>query len=53
VTLFVNRDALAARNLPVPETFDQLLATAKAVKSNEMSGIVMRAQAGGNSSRRR
>jgi multiple sugar transport system substrate-binding protein len=50
VTLFVNRDALAAKNLPVPETFDELLATAKAVKSSEMSGIVMRAQAGGNSS---
>ena len=50
VTLFVNREALAARSLPVPETFDELLATAKAVKTNEMSGIVMRAQAGGNSS---
>jgi multiple sugar transport system substrate-binding protein len=50
VTLFINRDALAAKNLPVPETFDELLATAKAVKTNQMSGIVMRAQAGGNSS---
>jgi multiple sugar transport system substrate-binding protein len=50
VTLFINRDALAARNLPVPETFDELLATAKAVKTKDMSGIVMRAQAGGNSS---
>jgi multiple sugar transport system substrate-binding protein len=50
VTLFVNRDALAAKNLPVPETFEGLLATAKAVKTNEMSGIAMRAQAGGNSS---
>jgi multiple sugar transport system substrate-binding protein len=50
VTLFVNGDALAAKNLPVPQTFEELLATAKAVKTNEMSGIAMRAQAGGNSS---
>src|SRR6266403_2729300 len=50
VTLFVNSDALAAKNLSVPQTFDELLATAKAVKTNEMSGIAMRAQAGGNSS---
>ena len=50
VTLFVNGDALAAKNLPVPKTFEELLVTAKAVKANEMSGIAMRAQAGGNSS---
>ncbi len=50
MTLFINSDALAAKNLPVPQTFDELLATAKAVKTNEMSGIAMRAQAGGNSS---
>src|SRR5260370_23026375 len=50
VTLFVNSDAMAAKNLPVPQTFDELLATAKAVKTSEMSGIAMRAQAGGNSS---
>ncbi len=50
MTVFLNNDALAARNLPVPQTFDELLATAKAVKTNEMSGIAMRAQAGGNSS---
>jgi multiple sugar transport system substrate-binding protein len=50
VTLFVNRDALNAKNLPVPRTFDELLAAAKAVKTNNMSGIAMRAQAGGNSS---
>ena len=49
-TLFVRSDALAARNLPVPQTFEELLATAKAVKTNEMSGIAMRAQASGNSS---
>lgn len=50
MTMFINGEALAARNLPVPQTFDELLATAKAVKTNEMSGIAMRAQAGGNSS---
>jgi multiple sugar transport system substrate-binding protein len=50
VTLFVNSDVLAAKKLPVPQTFDELLATAKAVKTNEMSGVAMRAQAGGNSS---
>jgi len=50
VTLFINGDALAAKGLPVPQTFDELLATAKALKTNEMSGIAMRAQAGGNSS---
>ena len=50
VTLFINGDALAAKNLPVPRTFEQLLVTAKAVKTDEMSGIAMRAQASGNSS---
>jgi multiple sugar transport system substrate-binding protein len=50
VTLFINGDALAAKNLPVPRTFEELLVTAKAVKTEEMSGIAMRAQAGGNSS---
>ena len=50
VTLFINGEALAAKNLPVPTTFEELLTTAKALKTNEMSGIAMRAQAGGNSS---
>jgi multiple sugar transport system substrate-binding protein len=50
MTLFLNREALATRDLKVPQTFDELLATAKAVKTNEASGIAMRAQAGGNSS---
>ena len=50
MTMFINGDALAAKNLPVPQTFEELLVTAKAVKSSEMSGIAMRAQAGGNSS---
>ncbi|UPJ52850.1 extracellular solute-binding protein [Bradyrhizobium sp. 200] len=50
VTLFINGDALAAKNLPVPQTFEELLVTANAIKTDEMSGIAMRAQAGGNSS---
>jgi multiple sugar transport system substrate-binding protein len=50
VTLFINSDVLAARSLPVPETFEELLAAAKAVKTSELSGIAMRAQASGNSS---
>jgi multiple sugar transport system substrate-binding protein len=50
MTLFVNSDALAAKDLPVPQTFDELFATAKAIKTDEMSGIAMRAQASGNSS---
>jgi multiple sugar transport system substrate-binding protein len=50
MTVFINGEALAAKNLSAPQTFDELLATATALKSNEMSGIAMRAQAGGNSS---
>jgi multiple sugar transport system substrate-binding protein len=49
MTLFFNKDALAAKNLQLPQTFDELLATAKAIKTDEMSGIAMRASAGGNS----
>lgn len=50
VTLFINGEALAAKNLAVPQTFEALLVTANAIKTGEMSGIAMRAQAGGNSS---
>ncbi|KRQ97897.1 substrate-binding protein [Bradyrhizobium jicamae] len=50
VTLFINGDALAAKNLSIPRTFEELLVTANAIKTDEMSGIAMRAQAGGNSS---
>jgi multiple sugar transport system substrate-binding protein len=50
MTLFINSDALAAKNLTVPRTFDDLLAAAKAVKTSNMSGIAMRAKASGNSS---
>ena len=49
MTLFLNNKELAGKDLPVPQTFDELLATAKAVKTNAISGIAMRAQAGGNS----
>jgi multiple sugar transport system substrate-binding protein len=49
MTLFLNRDALAKAKLKVPETFDQLLAAAKAMKTDDMSGIAMRAKASGNS----
>jgi multiple sugar transport system substrate-binding protein len=50
VTLFINGDALAAKKLPIPETFEELLVTANALKTDDMSGIAMRAQASGNSS---
>ena len=49
MTLFVNNDALAAKHLPVPQTFDELLSTAISVKTDDMSGIAMRAKASGNS----
>ena len=50
MTLFLNSKALAAKNLPVPGTFDELLATATAVQTKDMSGIAMRAGATGDSS---
>jgi multiple sugar transport system substrate-binding protein len=50
VTLFANSAALEAKNLPIPQTFDELLTTAKALKTPDMAGIAMRAEAGGNSS---
>ena len=50
VTLFINGDALAAKQLSVPKTFEELLVTANTIKTDEMSGIAMRAQASGNSS---
>jgi multiple sugar transport system substrate-binding protein len=50
VTLFINGDALTAKDLPIPRTFEELLVTANKVKTDEMSGIAMRAQASGNSS---
>ncbi len=49
MTLFINDDALAAKGLAVPQTFDELLAAAKAMKTADMSGIAMRAKASGNS----
>src|ERR1700751_142419 len=35
MTRFFNQEALAAKNLPVPQTFDDLLASAKAIKTSE------------------
>ncbi|MBR0953885.1 ABC transporter substrate-binding protein [Bradyrhizobium canariense] len=49
MTLFLNSEMLTAKDLPAPQTFDELLATARAVKTDAISGIAMRAQAGGNS----
>jgi multiple sugar transport system substrate-binding protein len=50
MTLFVNNNALAAKNLPIPRTFDELLATAKALKSKDMAGIALRGKAHGGAS---
>ena len=49
MTMFLNKDMLAAKNLPIPETFEDLLTTAKALKTGDVSGIAMRAKASGNS----
>jgi multiple sugar transport system substrate-binding protein len=49
MTLFFNQGALAAKSQPTPQTFDELLVTAKALKTDGTSGIAMRASAGGNS----
>src|SRR5262245_12401196 len=50
MTVFINGEARVAKSLPVPKTFDELLTSAKILRSDAMSGIAMRAQAGGNSS---
>src|SRR5258708_33009899 len=50
LTLLITGDAREPNNMPAPHTFDELLATARAVKTPAMSGIAMRAHAGGNSS---
>jgi len=49
MTMFLNRDMLAAKNLPIPQTFDELYSTAKALKTADVAGIAMRAKANGNS----
>jgi multiple sugar transport system substrate-binding protein len=49
MTMFLNKDMLTAKNLPIPKTFDELLTTAKALKTADVSGIAMRAKASGNS----
>jgi multiple sugar transport system substrate-binding protein len=49
MTLFVNEELLKAKNQPIPKTFDELLATAKVVKTSDAAGIAMRGKASGNS----
>lgn len=47
-TMFLNREALDAKGLKIPATFDELYDTAKALKSADMSGIVLRAKPTGD-----
>ncbi|TKT76275.1 extracellular solute-binding protein [Aquamicrobium sp. LC103] len=47
-TLYVNRGYLKEKGLDTPKTFDELLAAARALKSNDVAGIAMRAKAAGN-----
>ena len=47
--LFINRPLLDAKALKVPATMDELLSTAKALKSSDTAGIAMRAKSTGDS----
>ena len=47
-TMFLNKELLDARSLKVPTTFDQLYDTAKALKTADTSGIVLRAKPTGD-----
>ncbi len=47
-TLFLNKDLLDAKGLKVPTTFDQLYDAAKALKTADTSGIVLRAKPTGD-----
>lgn len=47
-TLFMNKDMMAAANVDVPTTMDDLFAAAKAMKTGDVAGIVMRAKATGD-----
>jgi multiple sugar transport system substrate-binding protein len=47
-TLYVNRTMLNHKGLDTPKTFDDLLAVARAVKTDEIAGMAMRAKAAGN-----
>ena len=47
-TLFVNSAILADNGASVPDTFDDLLATAAAINSDDISGVAMRGKATGD-----
>jgi multiple sugar transport system substrate-binding protein len=47
--LFINRTMLEAKHLSVPATMDELLATAKALKTDDAAGIALRAKSTGDS----
>jgi multiple sugar transport system substrate-binding protein len=47
-TLYLNKTYLNEKGLDTPKTFDELLAAARAVKTDSVAGIAMRAKAAGN-----
>lgn len=47
-TMFINKGLLDAKGLKTPTTFDELYTTAKALKSDDVSGIVLRAKPTGD-----
>lgn len=47
-TLYVNKAYLAEKGHDVPRTFEELLAAARACKTDSVAGIAMRAKAAGN-----
>lgn len=47
-TLYLNKTQLDAKGLATPQTFDELLAAARALKTPTTAGIAMRAKAAGN-----
>ncbi|MFN8455775.1 MAG: extracellular solute-binding protein [Anaerolineae bacterium] len=47
-TLFLRKDLLEEKGLEAPKTFDDLLALAEALKSDDMAGIAMRAKPTGD-----
>jgi multiple sugar transport system substrate-binding protein len=49
-TLFVNKKLLGEKGLAVPRTMDELLRTAKALKTGSTAGIVMRSKASADAS---
>ena len=47
--LFLNQTMLDAKHLPVPRTMEELLETAKALKTDDAAGIALRAKSTGDS----